>query len=59
MTTIAHPSLVFAAELEFACLYAMTNPSLAMECARHAFDAAAQMGRPDLMWRANELMGAL
>lgn len=49
----------FNCEISFACTYAMRNPDLARECARRALTAAVAMGRPDLAYRANALLGAL
>lgn len=51
--------LAFLAEMEFACLYAMRRPKVARAAAHAALDAAHKLGRPDLAYRANELLGAL
>lgn len=62
---IAHPELVFRAELSLACTYAgrglksRAANKLAKDCAQHALDAAIQLQRPDLAFTANSLLGAL
>ncbi len=45
--------------MDLACTYAMRRPAVARECALTAIGAAHRMGRPDLAYRANALLGAL
>lgn len=51
--------LIFHAEMGFACLYAMRNPTLARDCAQRALTAALAIGRPDLALEANYLLATL
>ncbi len=59
MATLASPSFVYQCEMSLACTYALTQPTLALECAWTAYDAALRMGRPDLAFNANELMAVI
>jgi hypothetical protein len=49
----------FNCEMSLACTYAIRKPEIARNCAARAFFAALTLGRPDLMYQANSLMGAL
>jgi hypothetical protein len=51
--------LTFLAELEFACLYSLRRPKLAREAARTALTAAQSMKRPDLVYRALDLLSTI
>jgi hypothetical protein len=55
----ASPELVYRAELDLACTYAMRCPELAKECAQTAVEAAIALGRPDWTYRANALLAAI
>lgn len=50
---------VFTCEMDLALTYSMRRPELARDCATRALFAAIAMGRPDLAYRANALLGAL
>ncbi len=52
-------SLMYHAEMSFACTYAMRRPALARVSARLALMAAIKLGRPDLAYHANAMLGAL
>lgn len=52
-------SLAYDCELSLACTYAIRRPSLAIECATRALDCAVDLRRPDLAWRASELLSAI
>lgn len=43
-------------EMDNARTYALRNPTLAYACAATALRAAVQMRRPDLAYKANELL---
>lgn len=51
--------LAYACELDLALLYSLRNPRLARECALTALRAAISVRRPDLAYRANELLGLI
>lgn len=51
--------LTFTAEMSLACTYSLRRPLLARDCAVKAFFAALTLGRPDLMWAANNFIAAL
>jgi hypothetical protein len=59
MQTYASPLFVFRCEMDLALTYAMSNRRLARECAVTAQIQAIRMGRPDLTYQANELLGVL
>lgn len=50
---------IFACELDLALTYALRRPAIARSCAVRAFFAAQAMGRPDLAYRAHELIVAI
>jgi hypothetical protein len=52
-------ALTFWCEFDLALTYALRRPTLAHACATRAFFAAHRMGRPDLVFQANALMGVL
>lgn len=45
--------------MSLALTYSMRRPTLARECAAAAMVQAIRMGRPDLTYAANALLGAL
>lgn len=51
--------LAFHCEIDLALTYAIRRPRLAIECAFNALKAAVSIKRPDLAYRANELLSAL
>lgn len=52
-------NLVYHCELDLAATYAMRRPKLARDCAVRAFFAAINLRRPDLAFRATELLRAI
>lgn len=46
----------YRCETDLALTYALRHPALALICARHALTAAHSLGRPDLVYAANELI---
>lgn len=50
---------VFNCEMSIALTYSMRRPRIARDAATRALFAAIAMGRPDLAWQANALLGAL
>lgn len=46
-------------EMSLALTYSMRRPALARKCARAALRAAHAIFRPDLAYRANELLAVL
>lgn len=53
------PEFSFLCEMDLACTYALRRPDVAADCARNARFAAVCAGRPDLAYRANDLLAAL
>lgn len=51
--------LTYHAETDFACLYALRRPKLARAAARTALSAARAMNRPDLVYRALDLLSTI
>lgn len=51
--------LTFLAEISFARLYAVRNPTLAAECARTALDAARDLDNPALVAEALAMIHSL
>ena len=51
--------LAYQCEIDLAFTYALRRPRLAIECAWRALKAAVQIKRPDLAYRANELISAM
>ncbi len=51
--------LTFLCEMDLALTYSLRRPHLAWDCAVRALLTAIRMNRPDLVWRANSLLGAL
>lgn len=51
--------LAFHCEIDLALTYALRRPRLALRCAFAALRAAIGIKRPDLAYRANELICAL
>ena len=51
--------LAYLAEMDFACIYAMRRPRLARKCALEALKVSVEMGRPDLSYRARDLLAVL
>ncbi len=51
--------LTFLCEMDLAYTYSLSRPDLAWDCAIRALFAALHMGRPDLAYRANTLLGAM
>jgi hypothetical protein len=51
--------LAYHCTISLAYTYALRRPELARELAREAFSAAIDQHRPDLAYRANELLCAL
>lgn len=49
----------YLTETDLALSYALYRPKLALQCAQAALSAARHLGRPDLVWRALELLSAL
>ena len=49
----------FICNLDLALTYASRRRKLARRCALDALNAAISMGRPDLAYRANTLLGVL
>lgn len=49
----------FHASLDLALTYSLRRPKLARSLAMDALDAGVRLGRPDLTYRASELLGAL
>lgn len=52
-------SVAWYAEFDFACLYALRRPKLARAAARTALSAAHAMNRPDLVYRALDLLSTI
>jgi len=51
--------LKFHCSIDLALTYALRRPALARSLAWDALMAAVAIGRPDLSWRATELIGVL
>ncbi len=51
--------LAYTAMLDLALTYALRRPRLAAELLRDAHHAAIELGRPDLAFRANDLLSAI
>lgn len=51
--------LAYLACLDLAFTYAMRNPELATELATEAHAAAIELHRPDLAYKANDLIAAI
>lgn len=51
--------LAYTAMLDLALTYALRRPRLASELLRDAYRAAVVLGRPDLAYRANDLLSAI
>lgn len=49
----------FTCEIDLALTYALRRPKLALECAFKALKAAIEIKRPDMAYRANEVIAAL
>lgn len=52
-------TLIYHCETDLALTYALRRPELARVCAVRALNAAIASGRPDLTYRASELLGVL
>jgi hypothetical protein len=57
--TRCSPEFAFACEMDLALTYALSRPQLAAACASTALDHAIMAGRPDLAYRANDLLSTL
>lgn len=49
----------FTCEMDLALTYSMRRRELARQCCVRAFIAAIHLGRPDLIYQANSLLGVL
>lgn len=54
--TTVNAKLVYHAEMQNACQYALRNPRLATQCAQAAVAAAVVMRNPRLTYNANNLL---
>lgn len=51
--------LAYLAEMSLAATYSLHRPKLARKCAAAAHAEALRLRRPDLAYKANDLMAAL